>query len=155
MLRHCPCMHLTYSQSHTLRWLLNSPVFLMGKLSFRRVNLTRVLYVVGNKARIQELMELAFMLLKRKGYFCFGYFLIPPQIITDWLPEWGSEWVNNWEAKQRFPFHVVWIPSARSTVKLPRLCLGFCPWDSNSGESHISSRPQCSSTHTVWALDLH
>lgn len=51
---------------------VNSSIFLMGKLGFRKVNLTIVSYVLGNRARIQELLELYFMLLKSKKYFVFG-----------------------------------------------------------------------------------
>lgn len=44
----------------------------MGKLSFRKVNLTKVSYVLGNRATIQEFMEPDYMLLKSKDYFVFG-----------------------------------------------------------------------------------
>lgn len=53
---------------------VNSPIFLMGKLSFRKASLTIVSYVVGNRARIQEFMELYFMLLESKDCFVFCYF---------------------------------------------------------------------------------
>lgn len=51
---------------------VNSSIFLMGKLSFRKINLIMVSYVLGNRARIQEFMELYFTLLKSKTYFVFG-----------------------------------------------------------------------------------
>lgn len=68
---------------------VNSPIALMGKLSFRKVNLAIVLYVIGNRARIQEFMELDFKFLKSKNGFTFGYLWIPSkELLTDWVSKW-------------------------------------------------------------------
>lgn len=52
---------------------VNNSIFLIGKLSFEKVNLAIASYVVDHKERIKEFMELDFMFLQSKDYFAFGH----------------------------------------------------------------------------------
>jgi len=52
---------------------VNNSIFLIGKLSFGKVNLAIASYVVDHKERIKEFMELDFMFLQSKDYFAFGH----------------------------------------------------------------------------------
>ena len=63
---------------------VNNSIFLIGKLSFGKVNLAIASYIGDHRERIHEVMELDFMFLQSKDYFAFGHLLIPNKyLLTD------------------------------------------------------------------------